>query len=298
MTTNIKRTFFIGDEWLYYKIYCGPKTADVILSEVIKRVTEELVEQKQIDKWFFIRYSDPKNHIRVRFHLCSEDSIVAITTLLNKALKEYIEADLVWKVMTDSYQREIERYGTNTILQAEELFCNDSVLTAGIVSMIDGDEGEIVRWAVGLRSVDEFINDFGYSIDEKFELLTMMKDSFAREYHMDKSLKMQLGDKYRKETGFISDVLDPANDEQSEFKPIYDLIKIRSEQNKVAISEILDLKVNNQLEKPLNDYMWSYLHMLNNRLFKSKQRTHELVMYYYLHQYYRSKLARMGRKFK
>lgn len=295
---NVKRTFFIGDEWLYYKIYCGPKTADVVLSEVIKPVSEKLQEEQQIDKWFFIRYHDPKNHIRVRFHLCDENSIVAVSTLLNRALQEYIEANLVWKVMCDTYQREIERYGTNTIELTENLFCNDSVLTAGIVSLIDGDEGEIVRWAVGLRSIDEFINDFGYSEDEKFELLTIMKESFEKEYRIDKSLKKQLSDKYRKETAFIAEVLNPNNDEQSEFKPIYDLIKNRSKQNHVVVGKLLELNNNNELKKPLNDLMWSYLHMLNNRLFKSKQRTHELVMYYYIHQFYRSKLARTGRKFK
>lgn len=294
----LKRSFFIGDEWLYYKIYCGPKTADVILTEVINPVVKELTEQNQIEKWFFIRYADPKPHLRVRFKLTSPNSIVSVTTMLNQLLQQYIDTDLVWKIMTDTYQREIERYGTNTILFAEDLFCNDSILTAGIVSLIDGDEGEKVRWAVGLRSIDEFINDFGYSLDEKFVLLTIMKDSFAKEYNMGKALKMQLGNKYRKETGFIAEVLDPSSYEQSEFKPIYDLIKFRSDQNKPAINGILNLKKNNLLEQPLNDYMWSYLHMINNRLFKSKQRTHELVMYYYLHQYYRSKLARMGRKFK
>ena len=295
---ELKRTFFIGDEWLYYKIYCGHKTVDSILSEVIKPVTEKLLEQKQINKWFFVRYSDPQNHLRIRFHLSNEKCFDGIITLLNHSLKEYVETGLVWKVMTDTYQREIERYGKNTIELAEDLFCNDSILTAEIASKIVGDEGEIVRWGVGLRSIDEFINDFGYSIEEKLELLTIMKDSFAREYNMNLSLKKQLSNKYRKDKEFIENILNSENDNKSDFKSIYDLINIRSIKNKSIIKEILNLKKQNKLEKSLNEYIWSYLHMLNNRLFKSKQRTHELVIYFFLYQYYRSKLARMGMKIK
>ncbi|WP_392348660.1 lantibiotic dehydratase C-terminal domain-containing protein [uncultured Polaribacter sp.] len=53
---NAQRTFVIGDKWLYYKIYCGVKTADMLLLEVIKPLTEQLIEEKIIDKWFFIGY--------------------------------------------------------------------------------------------------------------------------------------------------------------------------------------------------------------------------------------------------
>ncbi|MFC2101113.1 thiopeptide-type bacteriocin biosynthesis protein [Bacteroidota bacterium] len=295
---KVKRTFFIGDEWLYFKIYCGPKTADTILTEVIKPISEKLIKQKQIDQWFFIRYADPKNHLRLRFHLLKKDSIVVITKLLNKALTHYVEADLVWKVTTDTYQREMERYGTKTIELAERIFYNDSILAVGVISLIEGDEGEIIRWRIALRSIDELLNDFGYTLEEKFQLLRLMKHDFAREFHMDKHLKIQLGKKYRKEANVISQFLNPKNDENSEFNPIFDLIKVRSEMNQVVIHNIRNLYKNKQLEKELNEIMWSFLHMLNNRLFKSKQRLHELVMYYYLHQFYRSKLARMGIKVK
>ena len=66
---SIKRTYILGDEWLYYKLYCGARTSDVILTETIKPVTEYLLNQGLIDSWFFIRYGDPDFHIRIRFHL-------------------------------------------------------------------------------------------------------------------------------------------------------------------------------------------------------------------------------------
>ena len=83
---KLKRTFIIGEEWLYYKIYCGNRTSDTILIDVIKPLTESLLKEKIIDKWFFIRYSDPENHLRVRFH-CSNISKLG---LIIEKLKEAI----------------------------------------------------------------------------------------------------------------------------------------------------------------------------------------------------------------
>jgi len=65
---DIQRSFIIGSEWLYYKIYTGPKTSDLVLTDIIKPVVANLIANDTIDSWFFIRYNDPKHHIRVRFH--------------------------------------------------------------------------------------------------------------------------------------------------------------------------------------------------------------------------------------
>jgi len=293
---DLKRDFFIGDRWLYYKIYCGYKTSDKILVEVVKLVSDEMLEKEIIEKWFFIRYGDPENHLRVRFLLSKPDYIYTLIKLMNENLQRFISSGLVWNVMIDTYKREIERYGINTIHLSESLFFNDSVLSLNILSMIEGDSGEIIRWGIGLRSIDEFINDFNYSLEEKFKLLSYMRDSFVKEFNVEHNLRKQLSDKYRKNKLFIENILNGENENNNELSLLFDLIKNRSFMNKPIIDGILNIKNDNKLEKPLNELMWSYLHMLNNRLFKSKQRIHELVVYDFLYQHYRSKLARMGVK--
>jgi hypothetical protein len=50
----MKRDFCIGSEWLYYKLYTGVKTADLILLEKLYSVILELKEKNLIIKWFFI----------------------------------------------------------------------------------------------------------------------------------------------------------------------------------------------------------------------------------------------------
>ena len=65
---KVKRKFIFGSEWLYYKIYLGKKTADLLLVH-LKPLIEKLLYQQKISHWFFIKYEDPDNHLRLRFHI-------------------------------------------------------------------------------------------------------------------------------------------------------------------------------------------------------------------------------------
>ena len=53
-----KQTFSLGSEWLYFKIYCGIKSSDKILSEGITRLVDELLMDNMIEKFYFVRYTD------------------------------------------------------------------------------------------------------------------------------------------------------------------------------------------------------------------------------------------------
>lgn len=121
-----KRKFVPGSEWLYLKIYTGVKTADLILEEAVQPLVGYLQENNYISKWFFIRYHDPKPHLRVRFRLNNTNDYDKILNKINKSLKEYIESGEISNILIDTYNREIERYGGNTIEEAETLFYTNS----------------------------------------------------------------------------------------------------------------------------------------------------------------------------
>jgi thiopeptide-type bacteriocin biosynthesis protein len=122
----MKRDFCIGSEWLYYKICTGVKTADLILMEKLYPIILDLKEEKTIDKWFFIRYNDPDDHIRIRFNCKTPENISIVIAKMHLVLDELLEENLVWKVQIDTYQREIERYGERSIEDSETLFWHDS----------------------------------------------------------------------------------------------------------------------------------------------------------------------------
>ena len=45
----------IGSEWLYYKIYSGPRTVENILVEIYPKI-KKLIDESLIDSFFYIRY--------------------------------------------------------------------------------------------------------------------------------------------------------------------------------------------------------------------------------------------------
>ena len=292
----MKRTFITGSEWLYYKIYTGTKTADRILTEAIKPVSEKLLEEGIIDSWFFIRYSDPKLHLRVRFHHTESLQLEKTIRLMHDSLVPFVESDLIWKLTNDTYNRELERYGYTYIEQSEILFFHDSVMVVNILDLIEGDEGEIIRWLIGLRAIDEMLEVFGYNEEQKLIYLEKLRDGFGAEFGMNKDLKSQLSGKYRTEKKVIENVMNRLNDNESGMAPLFELLQNKRENTLPIATTLITLEKSNSLEIPKDQLMNSYLHMMCNRLFKSKQRLHELVLYDFLCQYYTSQKARKKQK--
>ena len=289
----MQRTFIIGDEWLYYKLYTGTKTADMVLTEIVGPVTEQLIQNGTIDKWFFIRYSDPKNHLRFRFHFKKTEQIATIIQTVNKFVRSFIDQNLIWKIQVDTYQREIERYGKNSIDIAENIFHYDSEMIIKMLEMIEGDEGEIIRWLFSLRAIDSLLDDFSFSIDQKKSLMDMLQLGFGKEFNKNTFLQRQLSKKFRKDRQAIDEVLNHKNDKKSEMLPLFELLKQKSLAINPYVKEILILKDSNKLQISIDDLMGSYIHMMMNRIFKSKQRLHEMVIYDFLYNFYRSEIARL-----
>ncbi len=292
MNNEIQRNFILGDSWLYYKIYTGPKTSDAVLTEIIKPIAEQLIEHNIIDKWFFIRYADPKHHVRVRFHYTRPEHVGMIINGLYPKFKEFVDQDLIYKIQIDTYQREIERYGANTMELGEALFYHDSKMIVDFVDMIEGDEGEELRWLFSIRAMDSHLTSYGYTDDEKLEIMDRLKTGFGNEFGMGRPLKKQLDDKFRAERKKIEEFMVFTAEENPDYEPILDVLKEKEDGIKDIAAAILKHKEDETLMMPINDLMGSYLHMLMNRLFKSKNRIHEMVCYDFLYRYYKSMIAR------
>jgi thiopeptide-type bacteriocin biosynthesis protein len=295
-TFSSKQVFSIGSEWLYYKIYCGSKTADFILTEKIKHITETLLGKGIIDKWFFIRYSDPDVHLRFRLHISNFEKYGEVLQLINMELEPLLNQHLISKIQTDTYKRELERYGDTSMDLAETLFYTDSIFVMNMLEMLDTDSGGTVRWKMALRSVDEFLNDFKLSVEEKYNFINRLSTSFFNEHGGEKGLKLILDNKFRTLRKQLDDILNNINDEVKEFYPIIELIEARSKSNEKIIEMIFLLDANKELQLSINELIASLLHMNLDRLFMGRNRTNEFVVYDLLARYYKSNLARLKSK--
>ncbi len=287
----MQRTFIIGDKWLYLKLYTGLKTADAIIAELIGSLSSNFIDDNLAEKWFFLRYNDPQFHLRWRISITDPEKIGTIITRVNKAIVPYLDNDMIYKVQAETYKREIERYGSNSIGIMEQLFWHNSMLVCNYLSQTKDSEDEKNRWLFSMRAIDSFLNLFNYELDQKLRLLTIMANSYGKEFNIDSALISQLSDRYRANKkdifNFMSLTFDDANAYEALLK-VQHQFNIRSTK---GVNEILKLENDKQLAVSVDNLLISYIHMFMNRLFRSKQRLHEMVIYGFLFRYYRSQLA-------
>lgn len=287
----MQRTFIIGDKWLYLKLYTGLKTADTLITALIGSLSSNFIDDNLAEKWFFLRYNDPQFHLRWRISITDPEKIGTIITRVNKAIVPYLDNDMIYKVQLDTYKREIERYGSNSIGIMEQLFWHNSMLVCDYLSQTKDSEDEKNRWLFSMRAIDSFLNLFNYELDQKLRLLTIMANSYGKEFNIDSALISQLSDRYRANKkdifNFMSLTFDDANAYEALLK-VQHQFNIRSTK---GVNEILKLENDKQLAVSVDNLLISYIHMFMNRLFRSKQRLHEMVIYGFLFRYYRSQLA-------
>ena len=283
----MKRNFITGSEWLFYKLYCGYGTGDELLREIVGPLSEAFVANGQINGWFFIRYADPEPHLRWRLHFSDLSQMGLVENLIEQALRPYIESRQVNRVMTDTYKREIERYGEQTMELCEALFCNDSVMIAKMLATIDQmPNKETYRWLFSMKAIDVLLSDFGYALASKHELSKVIADAFGREFGIMETTIQQFSDKYRQTKNQIFRFM---HEEDGASKELYDLIKDKSGKSKTVISKFHQFCPD---QNRLDEIMHSLIHMTMNRIFIAQQRKHEVVLYGFLERYYRSEIAK------
>ncbi|MCX4543096.1 lantibiotic dehydratase [Streptomyces sp. NBC_01565] len=115
-----------GSRWLYAKVYGSAERQDEILARRLPQLLEQL--PGAVDRWFYLRYVDPDAHLRLRFH---GDPAVLTGELLPRlsAWSDRLAADgLGGRLVLDTYEPELERYGgPGAAAAAERAFHADSV---------------------------------------------------------------------------------------------------------------------------------------------------------------------------
>lgn len=276
----MKRKFIPGSEWLYVKIYTGVKTADVILGEAIMPLLQQLQDENLIKKWFFIRYNDPRIHLRLRFELSDPMYFSKVLLLTNDYLEEYRCSGEISEFIIDVYKREIERYGEATIEEAEFLFWMSSKSIVYDYLHFD-DEEKII---VSLYYIDMCLEYLGLPIQEKLSWIQEFNLAFKQEFNADKKLNNQLDKKYRT---FIMKYLEFV--ETEEYMPFRAAILNNIHESKQALQHI------KHHSDSLQSFFSSVFHMHINRIFVSNQRLFEMIIYDYLSRYYKALFFKSSR---
>jgi len=276
---TIKRTFLPGDEWLYLKVYLNENVADEILVAVVHSMKEQARQAGQIKDWFFIRYMDPKFHLRLRFRTDSNNYGILLDKL-QQALRPYVDSGLIIRVQADTYDRELERYHPSLIADCETIFGADSDFVLSWLAWAEGRD-ESQRYALATFSFDKLLDDFAFTLPQKTQFSQRLQQLFFQEQGGGKNMKQILNRLFREREDSFFD-----------WKPSYQQIGfLRSEEIKLSV-EIIGTHFPDGFADPTyTSLVSSLVHMALNRIFPGQSRRHEMVVYHFMTRRYEKLLA-------
>ena len=286
---KVQRTYLPGSNWLYFKIYTGVVTADKIIANEIFRFIDKLKIEGLITKWFFIRYSDPDFHLRIRVRLKDVSDIGTIISLFYLTIKRLEAKNLIWKVQIDTYQRELERYHKELIEDGESFFYVDSEYTVKIIRKILVHNEEC-RWIIAFKMIDSLLSDFLFTLEQKLNLMERQSISFKKEFGFDEFNAKQFNTKYRDCMKIIHNIIKEDETLDKPLKRMIDELHKRSADLKPVCMTIIKKCKQHKIDYTL--LPGHYIHMMLNRLFYEQARMHELIIYEFLRRYYASEIAR------
>ncbi|MFA6057238.1 MAG: lantibiotic dehydratase [Taibaiella sp.] len=287
-----QRSFSPYSEWLYFKVYCGARSAEKILTTVVLPFIEEGLEQELFEQFFYIRYKDESGgHFRIRFYNSALEKQLHLYQRFMKVLQFLVDNGTIEKVMLDTYNRELERYTPALIRHAETLFYHDSLAVLRFTNLLDGIDGEQYRMLFALRGIDLLLSDFEFSLEQKGTLAKKLQRNFFNEFGGQPVLQKQLNERYRKHQQFFVSHLNPEKDTEHEIEEAAAIFNIRSEMNKPVVEEIQNHLNKTEQTNKISDLLSSYIHMFMNRMYVAQQRKYELVVYHFLERYYTSRIA-------
>lgn len=249
-----KCSYFPLEKWTTIKIYLNEDFEDITLMNDISEFINILAKKETFKGFFFIRYKDPKNHLRLRIKLDEIDSIILnniLSFLKNLKNKEYIT-----KVKLDTYTQELMRYGgENLIEKAEELFCFESKICLEFLILIAKEKTELL-------TIEIYIY-FILSLVEKLKLEKQDISIFFEEFEIN-----------RKENSVIESLLNINYVNLVRAEYIY---KYLEEENEIEIYKLIEglldkyliywESINKELDKNQKNKIFnSLIHMFFNRL--------------------------------
>lgn len=269
-TYDDRRIFFPGTNWLYLKLYGNSNRLNEFIGLNMLPFCSELINIKGIYKYFFIKYSDPDIHIRLRLN---GDNNILMTQIMPKLEKwfEYLKNDgLLSRVCIDTYMREVERYGGLELIDlAENIFYFDSIMVSKIIQLKRMGQLNIDIRVIAVSSIINIMEEL--NID-----YILQKNIFEKLYNKGKFRKI-----FQDNRNEYINAANSNNDWNSLRKLddgllLYDIFNIRKKSLNIYSNKLFKLDSKNELWNNKLDIILSLIHMHCNRLLELGQE--EMIM--------------------
>lgn len=161
-----------GSSWTYVKLYLAEQATDDFITRSLAPLIRDLRARCDVDRWFFVRYRDPRHHLRVRLRAGDEALAAKIRDEIIAAAESWLAQSKIARFALDTYDPEYERYGGPAAIgAAERHFTTDSDTCAA--ALADGIAGDDERVRAAAQTFEAMFASYG----ERSELVL---DTFAR----------------------------------------------------------------------------------------------------------------------
>ncbi|SDW80925.1 thiopeptide-type bacteriocin biosynthesis domain-containing protein [Marininema mesophilum] len=186
-----------GTDWLYAKLYVSRSRQDDFIPQFMQEFADSMVESGAAKDWFYMRYVDPEPHIRIRFRGVEEDLVSKLLPALSRWVDPLMSDGIIKRLMIDTYEREVERYGgVHMIRDAEDVFAADSKLTTHLLKLSWNKEIDIPLVEVAALAIVDLLENFGLSYEGQLKILDEIvdKDDYREEFRLRRRELMKLMD--------------------------------------------------------------------------------------------------------
>lgn len=188
------RLKFPGSDWLYIKLYGVGDRFDEFLVNQLSTFTKN--NNELFDHYFFMRYADPEPHIRVRFKGSPSKLIKDLLPNIHTWSVNLKKAGLLNKIVIDTYDPEIERYGGYRLINwAEEVFYADSEFVTEMVQTIKAGRLNADIETVSIISTIDYLDLFSESFTQQLEWIysATSYEKYKKEFRNIRNYLMKYG---------------------------------------------------------------------------------------------------------
>lgn len=260
--------------WLYFKIYCHPLSAENILLQHILPIVEKGLHKGTIQQWFWLRYNDPDHHLRIRVkaekHLQGK-----LFEAFNQCLNKLLQARTVHRFQTDVYKRELERYSSPLIVYVEALFhCSSNIVVQYLQTAVAAGYREEEAMVEGVAFTNRLLGYFGFSGAREAAFCKTRFELFYQEYGSVKGFKTEAEKLYR--------TLEPDLEEAvHRNESALDYTRVRDNVDFLLV-KLAGLPPGGPT---LESLAADIIHLHINRLFSDNQRYYEMLVYFMLYRH-------------
>jgi thiopeptide-type bacteriocin biosynthesis protein len=151
-----------GSDWLFVKLYGPRELENDLIAGAMRSFAGEATASGMADAWFFLRYSDPDRHLRLRFRGEPSRLVRELLPAICTWAGALIDDGVCRRFAFDTYEREPERFGGSRALPlAEHLFGADSRAVADLLHGLQARAitGDLLMLAVS--TVDTILDGMG-----------------------------------------------------------------------------------------------------------------------------------------